>query len=56
MDSEKSGGLTYNDILMLPGHINFNVRPCRSTPSWRPSQPTTTTCLARALPYQYRRS
>lgn len=26
MDSEKSGGLTYNDILMLPGHIDFNVR------------------------------
>ena len=23
MDSRKNGGLTYNDILMLPGHINF---------------------------------
>ncbi|KAL7414543.1 IMP dehydrogenase/GMP reductase [Mrakia frigida] len=25
MDSQKNGGLTYNDILMLPGHINFNA-------------------------------
>ncbi|KAK6904792.1 inosine-5'-monophosphate dehydrogenase [Kwoniella mangroviensis CBS 8886] len=23
MDSRKNGGLTYNDFLMLPGHINF---------------------------------
>lgn len=25
MDSRKNGGLTYNDFLMLPGHINFPV-------------------------------
>lgn len=25
MDSRKNGGLTYNDFLMLPGHINFAV-------------------------------
>lgn len=25
MDSSKNGGLTYNDFLMLPGHINFEV-------------------------------
>jgi IMP dehydrogenase len=23
MDSRKNGGLTYNDFLMLPGHISF---------------------------------
>lgn len=25
MDSRKNGGLTYNDFLMLPGHIDFPV-------------------------------
>lgn len=25
MDSRKHGGLTYNDFLMLPGHIDFPV-------------------------------
>lgn len=25
MDSRQHGGLTYNDFLMLPGHINFPV-------------------------------
>lgn len=25
MDSRKNGGLTYNDFLMLPGHIAFPV-------------------------------
>lgn len=25
MDSEKHGGLTYNDFLLLPGHINFSA-------------------------------
>lgn len=25
MDSQKNGGLTYNDILMLPGHIDFSA-------------------------------
>ena len=25
MDSSKNGGLTYNDFLMLPGHINFEA-------------------------------
>lgn len=23
MDSKRNGGLTYNDFLMLPGHISF---------------------------------
>jgi len=23
MDSRRNGGLTYNDFLMLPGHISF---------------------------------
>lgn len=30
MDSQRHGGLTYNDFLMLPGHINFPV----SIASW----------------------
>jgi len=38
MDSQKNGGLTYNDILMLPGHINFNVRSSLTFPS-RPFSP-----------------
>jgi IMP dehydrogenase len=25
MDSRKNGGLTYNDFLMLPGHISFSA-------------------------------
>lgn len=31
MDSRKNGGLTYNDFLMLPGHIDFPVSMVSST-------------------------
>lgn len=31
MDSRQHGGLTYNDFLMLPGHINFPVSLLAST-------------------------
>lgn len=34
MDSRKNGGLTYNDFLILPGHINFPASDVSLQSKW----------------------
>lgn len=34
MDSRKNGGLTYNDFLVLPGHINFPASDVSLQSKW----------------------